>query len=97
VLDHGGPDLAFILHGAAVKLFLFASVLVRLLLPVDTGVAVLDALVWAAGMGVVAVLVGCVESAMARLRMARVPAFLGAALVFGTVAVAVLLTLEGAR
>jgi hypothetical protein len=34
---------------------------------------------------------------MARLRLARVPALLGAAMVFGTVAIAVLLTLKGAR
>jgi formate hydrogenlyase subunit 4 len=97
VLDHGGPDLAFILHGAAIKLFLFASILVRLVLPVATGFAPFDALVWAAGMGLVAVFVGAIESAMARLRLARVPALLGAAMVFGTVAIAVLLTLKGAR
>jgi formate hydrogenlyase subunit 4 len=97
VLDHGGPDLAFIVHGAAIKLFLFASILVRLILPVATGIAVLDGLVWAVGMAVVAILVGSVESAMARLRLARVPALLGAAMVFGTVAIAVLLTLKGAR
>ncbi|MCI0549295.1 MAG: NADH-quinone oxidoreductase subunit H, partial [Candidatus Rokubacteria bacterium] len=67
VLDHGGPDLAYILHGAAMKLFLFASILVRLVLPTDTGFAPLEALVWTAGMGLVAIMVGCVESAMARL------------------------------
>ncbi len=97
VLDHGGPDLAFILHGAAMKLFLFASILVRLVLPTDTGFAPLEALVWTAGMGLVAIMVGCVESAMARLRLARIPALLGGAMVLGTVAIAVLLTLEGAR
>jgi formate hydrogenlyase subunit 4 len=96
VLDHGGPDLAFILHGAAIKLFLFGSILVRLLLPTDAGF-LLDALAWAAGMAVVAIMIGCVESGMARLRLARVPAFLGAAMVLGTVAIAVLLTLKGAR
>ena len=33
VLDHGGPDLAFILHGVGLKLVLMASLLVRLILP----------------------------------------------------------------
>jgi formate hydrogenlyase subunit 4 len=97
VLDHGGPDLAFILHGAAMKLFLFASILVRLILPTATGFPPLEALIWAAGMVVVAIFVGVIESAMARLRLARVPTLLGGAMVLGTVAIAVLLTLKGAR
>jgi formate hydrogenlyase subunit 4 len=97
VLDHGGPDLAFILHGASIKLFLFASILVRLVLPTATGFAPFEALIWTAGMGLVAIAVGCVESVMARLRLARIPTLLGGAMVLGTVAIAVLLTLESAR
>ncbi len=38
VLDHGGPDLAFILYGAALKLWLFAALIVAMVLP-DTGKA----------------------------------------------------------
>jgi formate hydrogenlyase subunit 4 len=97
VLDHGGPDLAFILHGAATKLLLFASIFVRLVLPASTGFASLDALIWVAGMGAVAIAIGCVESVMARLRLARVPTLLGGAMVLGIVAIAVLLTLKGGR
>ena len=33
VLDHGGPDLAFILYGAALKLWLFAALVVGMVLP----------------------------------------------------------------
>ncbi len=36
VLDHGGPDLAFILYGAALKLWLFAALVVGMVLP-ETG------------------------------------------------------------
>ena len=97
VLDHGGPDLAFILHGAALKLFLFAAALVRVLIPVATGVWLLDALVAAAGMALIAILIGLVESWIARLRMPRVPTFLGGALVLATIAVAVLLSTGGER
>ena len=32
ILDHGGPDLAFILYGASLKLFLFGAILSRLVL-----------------------------------------------------------------
>jgi formate hydrogenlyase subunit 4 len=37
VLDHGGPDLAFVQYGAAVKLFLFAALLAHLVLPFPAG------------------------------------------------------------
>jgi formate hydrogenlyase subunit 4 len=91
VLDHGGPDLAYILYAAALKLFLFASILVRLLLPTDLGAG--DALVWAAGMALIAILIGVVESTLARLRMIRIPTFVGSALVLATTAIAVLFSI----
>ena len=97
VLDHGGPDLALILHGAAVKLFLFAAILVRLLLPTDLGDPMLELAVRAAGLVAIAIGVGVIESTMARLRMNRVPILIGGALVLSTVAIAVLFTVGGAR
>jgi formate hydrogenlyase subunit 4 len=75
VLDHGGPDLAFIQSGAALKLWVFCSLLVALMVP-RTGYAFLDALFSLAGLFAVAVLVGVVESTMARLRLIRVPQLL---------------------
>ena len=36
VLDHGGPDLAFILYGAALKLWILGALLVGLAVPVRT-------------------------------------------------------------
>jgi formate hydrogenlyase subunit 4 len=83
VLDHGGPDLAFILYAGAVKLFAVGALLVHLLFPVPleggwTGVAVL-----LGGQLLVAVLVGLVESSVARLRLPRVPQFLIGASVLG--------------
>src|SRR2546427_3272394 len=33
VLDHGGPDLAFILYGGAVKLFILGNLLIHAILP----------------------------------------------------------------
>jgi formate hydrogenlyase subunit 4 len=75
VLDHSGPDFAFILYGAAVKLWLFAALLVGLAVP-SSGWPVLDTVVALAGVLTVAVLVGLVESTMARLRLRRVPQLL---------------------
>ncbi len=74
VLDHGGPDLAFILYAGAIKLFLFASLLVHVVVPVPVGWAGL--VVFGAAVVAVAIVVGVVESITARLRLVRVPQFL---------------------
>lgn len=84
VLDHSGPDLAFILYGAALKLWAFAAILAQLLVPVRTGVFWVDGMIFLAGMIVVAVVTGIVESVMARLRLAHVPQLLlGAGVIAG--------------
>jgi len=36
VLDHSGPDLAFILYGSALKLWVMSALLAGLLVPVRT-------------------------------------------------------------
>jgi formate hydrogenlyase subunit 4 len=90
VLDHGGPDLAFIQYGAAVKLFLFSALLAHLVLPFPAGPA--SAAVLVAGVLGAAVAVGLVESAMARLRLGHVPQFLVGAGALAALALAVLLT-----
>jgi formate hydrogenlyase subunit 4 len=85
VLDHGGPDLAFILYGSAVKLFLFGVILIHLIVPLPSG-RLGPSLLWLCGGGIaVAVLVGAVESSMARLRLLRVPQLLVGASVVAAV------------
>ena len=37
VLDHGGPDLAFILYGSALKLWVLGALLVGVVVPVRSG------------------------------------------------------------
>jgi formate hydrogenlyase subunit 4 len=73
VLDHGGPDLAMILYGAALKLWLLGALFVGLVLPVHTGAAWIDTGTATAGMVGFAVAVGLIESQMARLRLVHVP------------------------
>ncbi len=73
VLDHSGPAFGMILYGAAMKLFVLGALVVRLALPWQTGSRPADALLFAAGMLLLAVLIGVVESVMARLRLLRVP------------------------
>jgi formate hydrogenlyase subunit 4 len=82
ILDHSGPDLAFLLYAAALKLWLFAALLAGVVLPSLFASPWMDAAATVAGAFAVAVLVGVVESAMARLRLLRVPQLLvGAAAV----------------
>jgi formate hydrogenlyase subunit 4 len=79
VLDHSGPDLALILYAGSVKMALFGSLIVGVLLP-RAGLPwplALGGLVL--GLAGVAVAIGVVESIMARVRMNRVPQLLVAA------------------
>jgi len=91
VLDHGGPDFAFILYSAALKLWLFAALVVGIVLPA-TDNAWLNLLLALGGMFGLAVVIGVIESVMARLRLLVVPQLLVGA---GAVAtVALILTLR---
>jgi formate hydrogenlyase subunit 4 len=76
VLDHSGPALGMILYGAAVKMFVFAAMIVRLTVPLQTGSDVLNWLLFVASIIGVAVAVGIVESVMARLRLTAIPKLL---------------------
>jgi formate hydrogenlyase subunit 4 len=95
VLDHSGPDLAFIFYGAMLKLFLLGAVIVRLALPFEASLRGHVAL-FIAGMLVFAVVVGVIEATLARLRLNRVPHILVGASVFAALAVAVVLIRAGA-
>jgi formate hydrogenlyase subunit 4 len=79
VLDHSGPAFGMILYGAALKLFVFASLVVRLALPVAPDSLLLDLPLFLGGVLMVAVVIGVVESSIARLRLTQVPILLVAA------------------
>jgi formate hydrogenlyase subunit 4 len=76
VLDHGGPDLALVEWGSALRLWIFASLLAGALVPIRTGEPLVDAAVHVAGIAAVGGAVGLVESTLARLRLLRVPQLL---------------------
>ena len=88
VLDHGGPALGLILYGSSVKLFVFGAVIARLVLPVGLGPAWAAWGIAALSVLAIAVVIGVVESTMARLRLTHIPSLLVAACllsVFGLV------------
>ena len=76
VLDYSGPDLAMILYGASLKLWLLGALVVNVLLSFLglSGAAALAG--FAAGMILLAVVIGGVESVMARLSLLKVPQLL---------------------
>ena len=88
VLDHSGPDFALIQYGACLKLWLLGALLVGVVLPVRSGSVLLDCAAGLAGMALLAVLTGVVESVMARLKLLRVPQFLIAASILSILALA---------
>jgi formate hydrogenlyase subunit 4 len=80
VLDHSGPLLGLILYSSSLKLFVLGSIFLNVIAPYQTGLAYLDWPIFAAEMLALAVLVGVVESIMARLQMRRVPSLLVSAI-----------------
>jgi len=90
VLDHSGPSFGMILYGASVKLFVLGAVVVRLATPFATGSLWADWGVFAGSMIVLAVLIGVVESVMARLRLRQVPSLLVAACLLSTFGIVLL-------
>jgi len=86
VLDHSGPDFAMILYSSALKLWILGTFLLEVLLPFQVGNFWLDHASFIFAMFALAVLVGIIESSMARLRLIFVPRFLMGAVIFALLA-----------
>ncbi len=89
ILDNGGPDLAAILYGASLKLWVFLSFLATLLLPKLAAGAWMEVPLYWAMLFLGAVSIGVVESIMARYRFLKVPQLLAGA--FGLAVIATVL------
>jgi formate hydrogenlyase subunit 4 len=75
VLDHSGPDFAFIEMGAFLKMYFYASIVARLIFPFELGNPALNLALFSLGVLIVYMAVGVMESILARYRMDRVPKF----------------------
>ncbi|HCT85929.1 MAG: hydrogenase [Candidatus Margulisiibacteriota bacterium] len=75
VLDNSGPDLAFICHGAAIKMTIFAILIANLLLPERIGI-IYSSLLLLVIISAISIVIGTIESLVARLRMTHVPQFI---------------------
>lgn len=74
VLDHSGPDLAMILYANALKLAVFAAIILSVLIPGPGGW--MGLLVLLGSFVATGIAIGVVESVMARLRLSRVPLYI---------------------
>lgn len=73
ILDNAGPDLAFILYGAALKFEVLSAFLVAMILPdLPCGPAARAAILFG-GVLATAIAVGAVESTIARMRFLKTP------------------------
>ena len=90
VLDHSGPDFAYIQYAAALKLWLVGSLLVGLVTPVR-GEWWLCLPAMLLGMAVLGAAIGMIESAMARYRLLKVPQFIVGAATLSAVGFIVIL------
>lgn len=82
VLDHSGPLFGMILYAAAVKLFVLGTILMQIVFPFQIEPVWLNWLLFIVEILALAVVIGVVESVMARLKMQHIPYLLIAALLF---------------
>ena len=76
VLDHSGPEFGVILYASAIKLWIFCSLFVQILVPFrafSTGTGIALAI---AGIFVCAIMIGVIESVMARMKLLKIPQLL---------------------
>jgi len=88
VLDHSGPDFAMIQYGAALKMWLFAAIIIGVAAPWHLGNRLIDLGAALGAMLVLGIAAGIIESSMARLRLLRVPQLLLVAIVLSALALA---------
>ena len=87
VLDHSGPEFAYISYAAAMKFTLLGSVLLHVAIPHPDSFLLFDPVLRVAELIALATVVGVIESVMARLRLNRVPLLLAGSTVLSALAV----------
>jgi len=75
ILDNSGPDLAFIQYGSALKITAFGILIADILIPGNMSI-LYSTLSLIGILLIIAVLIGMIESLIARYKLSRVPQFL---------------------
>ncbi|MBU1086579.1 MAG: NADH-quinone oxidoreductase subunit H [Candidatus Omnitrophica bacterium] len=90
-LDHSGWDLACVSYASMMKFFVLGSLFVNILIPFHNLSAILQTVVFGVGMIGLAIIVGIVESCIARLRLNRIPELIIGAFVLALVGLLIIL------
>lgn len=91
VLDHSGRELAMILYAHALKLAVFGTLLVGVVLPASNAPDAINFGMLMAGLFLLGIAIGVVESTIARLRLPRVPLYISGASALAALALILLL------
>lgn len=75
ILDNSGPDLAFLHYASALKMVIFSSLIATILLPLNL-TDLTSGLIYLMVLCLIPVVIGTIESVMARIRMTHLPQFL---------------------
>jgi formate hydrogenlyase subunit 4 len=91
-LDYGGWDLGLITYASAIKHWLFCSIVAGFLLPLKGISPFIAMCAGIAGIFVIALMVGVIESARARIRISRAPVILLGACILSFIALMITVT-----
>lgn len=75
ILDYSGPDLAFILYSSGLKMIIISCLVANLLMPASLSV-VPALLIFVLILLIISILIGMIESLIARSRISHVPQFI---------------------
>lgn len=90
ILDYSGPDLGFMLYSASLKMVVFAVLIANLLVPAN--LQLIPALIlFGVALVLIFMLIGMIESLIARSRMSHVPQFIFLMTAFSLIAFAVVI------
>ena len=76
ILDHSGPELGLILYASQLKVWIFGLILLGIAVPFDPQAGVFNVVVVMAGMILLSLIVGVIESVTARLKLFKISQFL---------------------
>jgi len=75
LLDHSGPLLGIMEISALLKMFAFISIIVHVVFPFESDNTFINFLIYYCGMLAIAVVIGIIESTMARIKLKKIPTF----------------------
>jgi len=76
ILDYSGPDLGIVLYAAALKLWVLGALIVNIFVASAGVMGMAGVAVFLCGMIILSIIVGIIESVMARLSLLKVPQLL---------------------